>query len=280
MREQRVNRYVVGDVQGCSGELRRLLEAVNFDAALDQLWLVGDLVSRGPDSLGTVRLARELDCSCVTVLGNHDLSVLAQLLGNNPALVPGSTARELAAAPDANELLAWLRNRPLAHLEDGFLMVHAGLSPQWSIEDAMRLAAEAEHALRGPEHAAYLGHMYGDEPRLWDESLEGVARWRYIINCFSRLRYCHPTGQIDLREKRSPSQAGSDLLPWFALPQRRSASQEILFGHWSTLGQVHWPAYRVWGLDTGCVWGGRLTALKLPERRLVQVPSPGYRKIS
>ncbi len=279
MREQSVNCYVVGDIQGCSSELRRLLDAVRFDPSRDQLWLVGDLINRGPDSLGTLRLARELGSPCVALLGNHELSVLAQLLGDNPDLRPGRLARELAAAPDAAELLEWLRFRPLAHLDLGCLMIHAGLPPQWTVSDALRHAQQAQSLLQGPEHPAYLGGMYGDDPVCWSEELQGLARWRFIINCFTRLRYCSADGALALAEKRGPGQATANLLPWFALPGRRSQEQEILFGHWSTLGQVYWPAHRVWGLDTGCVWGGRLTALTLPDRRLIQAPSPGYRRI-
>lgn len=273
-----MNTYVLGDLQGCFDEFRSLLDAVRFDPGSDQLWLVGDLINRGPHSLDTLRLVKSLGESCIAVLGNHDLSVLAQLRSSRPPAKVGKTARRLADAEDGAELLDWLQTRPLAHFEHGYLMIHAGLPPQWHAEQALAMAAEVETVLRGRQAAEFLAHMYGDKPQQWHASLQGYSRLRFITNCLTRLRYCHADGRLALGEKLSPEQSNKGLVPWFALPGRQSRSQPILFGHWSTLGQIYWPKYRVWGLDTGCVWGGRLTALNLQTQRLIQAPSSGYKK--
>lgn len=273
-----MNTYVVGDVQGCADELERLLASVRFDPGQDRLWLLGDLINRGPKSLQTLRLARSLGQACTTILGNHDLSILAQSYdGRTPSRVK-KTAREIAAAPDGHELLDWLRHRPLAHRCERYLLIHAGLPPQWSVEQALGFADEVERALRGPDHVAFMDAMFGDRPDRWDASLEGIQRLRFITNCLTRLRFCTADGRLALAEKQSARQASKGLLPWFAVPGRASTDTTILFGHWSTLGQVYWPQYRVWGLDTGCVWGGRLTALHLESLRLIQAPSRGHKK--
>ena len=277
-----MNTYVVGDVQGCATELERLLDAVRFCPGQDQLILLGDLINRGPRSVDTLRLARSLGDSCRALLGNHDLSVLARLSMTDHGRPLNATAQEIAQAPDGEVLRDWLRNLPLAIDHPQALMIHAGLPPQWTRADALRLASEVETALRGPDHATFLRQMYGDEPDIWRESLDGYERLRFITNCLTRLRYCRPDGQLVLSEKLSPAQTArhgeEPLIPWFALAGRASAAQRILFGHWSTLGRVYWPEYRVWGLDTGCVWGGRLSALHLETWRLIQAPSDGHKK--
>lgn len=273
-----MNTYVLGDLQGCADELERLLEAVRFDPAQDRLWLVGDLINRGPKSLATLRLIHSLDHACVAVLGNHDLSVLARLCSSVPPAKLGQTARAIADAPDGEVLLHWLRHRPLAYRHEELLLIHAGLPPQWSVSQTLTLAAEVEAALRGPAHGDFFAAMYGDEPVYWQDSLSGQERLRYIVNCLTRLRYCHADGRLALQEKLGPGDTSTALMPWFTLPQRSSRDHTILFGHWSTLGQVYWPQHRVWGLDTGCVWGGRLTALHWQSQRLIQAPSPGHKK--
>ena len=186
------------------------------------------------------------------------------------------TLDELLAAEDRDELLDWLRHRPLLQEWPGWAMVHAGLPPQWDLPLARRMARQLEARLRGPRHGELLARMYGDEPSLWSPGLRGMARSRFAVNVFTRLRYCDPDGRLDLRGKGAPGSQPEPLLPWFAVPGRRSLDTEIVFGHWSTLGRVHWPEYRVWGLDTGAVWGGRLTALCLETRQLTQVDCSEY----
>ncbi|GAC1628181.1 MAG: symmetrical bis(5'-nucleosyl)-tetraphosphatase [Nevskia sp.] len=269
--------YAVGDVQGCLEALQRLLDRLAFDPARDRLWLSGDLVNRGPDSLGTLRFVRSLGAAAVTVLGNHDLHLLAVAHGGKPGR--RDTLTEVLAAPDRDELLDWLRARPLLHRSpDGrWQMLHAGLPPQWSIDDAEAHAREAEAALRGDDHGELLRRMYGDQPDQWDSALRGIPRLRFIINSFTRLRYCSLDGRIDPDSKGMPGSQPRGLVPWFAVPGRRSADQNILFGHWSTLGRVHWPEHRVWGLDTGCVWGAQLSALCLETGQVQAVDCAQYR---
>ncbi|MBL6749198.1 MAG: symmetrical bis(5'-nucleosyl)-tetraphosphatase [Nevskia sp.] len=271
--------FIVGDVQACLDPLRRLLDQVGFDPAGDRLWLVGDLVNRGPHSLQTLRFVRGLGSSAATVLGNHDLHLLAVAHGRRKGRL--DTLDELLAAPDRDELLDWLRRQPLLHEapSGAVAMIHAGLPPQWDLATARRCAEEVQAVLRGDGWTELLAQMYGDEPDTWDEGLAGMPRLRFIINCFTRLRFCTAGGRIELHSKGAPGSQPAGLLPWFAVPGRRSAQTTLLFGHWSTLGQVHWPEYRVYGLDTGAVWGARLTALRLEDGTLSSVPSPAYSPI-
>lgn len=271
-----MSHYVIGDLQGCFEPLQRLLERLNFDPAADQLWFAGDLVNRGPESLQVLRFLRGLGTSAVSVLGNHDLHLLARASGGRAGR--RDTLDALLAAPDRQELLDWLRHRPLLHEHEGWLLLHAGLPPQWNLAQARRAARQVEAILRGPDHARFLSSMYGDDPALWSPGLRGNRRHRFIVNAFTRLRYCDADGRMDLRPKGAPGSQPEGLMPWFAVPGRASRNAEILFGHWSTLGQVHWPEHRVWGLDTGAVWGGRLTALCLETRRLIQVECPEFRR--
>lgn len=271
-----MSHYVIGDLQGCFEPLQRLLERLNFDPAADQLWFAGDLVNRGPESLQVLRFLRGLGTTAVSVLGNHDLHLLARASGGRAGR--RDTLDALLAAPDRQELLDWLRHRPLMHEHEGWLLLHAGLPPQWNLAQARRAARQVEAILRGPDHARFLSSMYGDEPALWSPGLRGNRRHRFIVNAFTRLRYCDADGRMDLRPKGAPGSQPEGLMPWFAVPGRASRNAEILFGHWSTLGQVHWPEHRVWGLDTGAVWGGRLTALCLETRRLIQVECPEFRR--
>ncbi len=275
-----MNVYCIGDIQGCYAELARLLEACRFDPAQDQIIALGDLINRGPESLKTLQFLRSLGASFRTVLGNHDLSILARIYSGE-AIQLNPTARQIIDAPDAEELLLWLRHQALAiqhtHEDENILMIHAGLPPQWTIEQALQYAGEVESVLRGDDYLRYFSEMYGDEPALWSDELQGMPRLRFITNCLTRLRYCDINGHLALEHKSESGEilhaAGREWMPWFAVPQRASREQLILFGHWSRLQRCYWPAHRVWGLDTGCVWGGRLSALHLHSRRLIQAPA-------
>lgn len=271
-----MSHFAIGDVQGCYGALQRLLEQLRFDPARDRLWFAGDLVNRGPDSLRTLRFVRALGDRAICVLGNHDLHLLARARGGRGGR--RDTLDALLAAEDRDELLDWLRHRPLLHEWQGWALLHAGLPPQWDLPQARRAARQVEALLRGPEHPQLLSRMYGDQPAQWSTRLRGIARARFVINAYTRLRYCDAQGRFDAHAKGAPGSQPPGLLPWFAVPGRRSLDTEIVFGHWSTLGQVHWPEHRVWGLDTGAVWGGKLTALCLETRALSQVDCSEYRR--
>ena len=260
--------YAVGDIQGCHRALLKLLETAGFGDR-DVLWLTGDLVNRGPDSLAVLRFVRDLGERAVAVLGNHDLHLLAAAAAPDHRLRPKDTLAPVLAAPDGADLLDWLRHRPVLHHDAGldFTMVHAGLPPDWSIAEARARARELEAALAGPGYPEYLRTMYGDEPRRWRDDLEGPARLRFITNVFTRMRYWHPDTGLWLGDKGPPGTQPEGVVPWFALPGRASRGARIVFGHWSTL-QLHGPvspAHQVHPLDTGCLWGGRLTALRLED---------------
>jgi len=266
--------YAVGDVQGCRAALDRLLDRLRFDPAIDRLWLTGDLVRRGPDSLGVLRRVHGLGEAAVCVLGNHDLHLLAQAAGYGPGR--GREAAEVLAAADGPALLAWLQGLPLLHRDSavGASMVHAGLLPSWTLDQAGELAGEVEAVLRSGQATALYAQMYGNEPRAWSPTLEGWERLRVIVNAMTRLRYCDPAGQMELEEAGPPGSQDKGFVPWFEVPGRRSAGERIYFGHWSTLGLG--GAGGAQGLDTGCVWGGRLTAVQVddPGRPPVQVECP------
>lgn len=274
--------WVIGDIQGCYDELRRLLDQIGFDSARDRVWFTGDLVNRGPDSLATLRFVRSLGAAALTVLGNHDLHLLAVAAGSTPLRRGDVDLRQVFEADDRDELLDWLRCCPLLHHDAqlDLTLIHAGLPPEWDITLARRCAAEVEQVLRGPEYRELFEHMYGDQPRRWDAALEGWPRLRFIINCLARLRYCAPDGRLALEHKGAPGEQPDEALPWFALPQRRSRGARILFGHWSTLGRVGWEQHSVWGLDSGCVWGGALSALRVDAEpwQLTQLPCPAHRR--
>jgi len=254
--------YAIGDVQGCDAELGALLSTLKFSADRDVLWFVGDLVNRGPESLKVLRRIRALGEAAVVTLGNHDLHLLAVAYGS-ARLRDGDTLAEILAAPDRTALLDWLRERPLMH-EDRHLklcMVHAGLAPQWDMAQARACAQELEKALRR-EPAKLFDAMYGDQPDRWDDALEGAQRLRFIANCLTRLRYIDEEGRLALRVKRSPKKTQTrSLIPWFEARDARWRGPRIIFGHWSTLG--FFRNADVTGIDTGCVWGERLTALRL-----------------
>jgi bis(5'-nucleosyl)-tetraphosphatase (symmetrical) len=262
--------YAIGDVQGCFAELQSLLEKLHFDPAEDRLWLTGDLVNRGPRSLETLRFVRSLGDAAVAVLGNHDLHLLAVAQGVSRTK-HRDTFGDVLGAPDRDELLDWLRRRPLLHHEKGFYLIHAGLPPQWRVEEAERYAAEVEGFLRSGDYPEFFGRMYGDQPDRWSPFLSGWDRLRFITNCFTRLRFCEADGRVEFRQKGPPGSQPPHLLPWFAVPDRRSAGANIVFGHWSTLG--FYRENGVFCLDTGCLWGGELTALRLDrESPRISVP--------
>lgn len=270
--------YAIGDIQGCYDELMRLLERINFDPSQDRLWLAGDIVNRGPHSLETLRFVKQLGKRAVTVLGNHDLHLLALSQGNVKSKDKDHTLEPILRAKDRDELLEWLRYRPLVHhsAKLGFTLIHAGLPPQWNIQSALRLAGEVESALRGDTFRQFCLKMYGNRPLYWSEDLQGMDRLRFITNCFTRLRYCDAQGRLALKEKGAPGSQRSGFLPWFEVPGRASSNDRILFGHWSTLG--YWQGSNCWALDSGCLWGGQLTALQLRSKKppvLYQVDCPG-----
>jgi bis(5'-nucleosyl)-tetraphosphatase (symmetrical) len=264
--------YAIGDVQGCDEQLGALLASLKFSADRDRLWLVGDLVNRGPSSLKVLRRIRALGEAATVVLGNHDLHLLAVSLGK-ARVREGDTLDEILQAPDRSELLDWLITRPLMH-EDAAMnlcMVHAGLAPQWDLPLARECARDFERALqRNP--SKLFDSLYGDEPDRWDPALEGAGRLRFIVNCLTRMRYLDANGRLMLRAKGSPKKAQSkSLIPWFEAPDARWVGSRIIFGHWSTLG--FFRNANVIAIDTGCVWGDCLTALRLddPEAKPVQV---------
>ena len=271
-----MTRYAIGDVQGCDEELRALLARLKFSADRDRLWFVGDLVNRGPGSLATLRLVRALGDNAVVVLGNHDLHLLAVAYGGRRRR-RSDTLDAVLAAPDRESLLEWLRLRPLAHAEGHDLMVHAGLVPQWSAAMTLSLAAEVGSALvRDPR--TLLEQMYGDEPDRWDERLAGAERLRFIINVLTRLRLCTADGRVNIAIKGPPPPPPSPLRPWFEHRRRASRDVRVIFGHWSALGLVERAG--VIGLDTGCVWGGTLTAANLDvEGPPLSVPCSSYQRI-
>jgi bis(5'-nucleosyl)-tetraphosphatase (symmetrical) len=264
--------YAIGDVQGCYDELRALLERIGFDASRDRLWFVGDLVNRGPKSLAVLRFVRSLEENAVTVLGNHDLHLITQHEGFERKR-KDDTFTDVLGAPDAKDLVGWLRARPLMHVEGNWAMVHAGLLPQWTIDSAAARAKEVENALRAVNYRDFLQNMYGSKPERWEDSLASWDRLRVVVNAMTRMRFCSPEGVMEFKETGKEAPPG--FFPWYQT--RKQAERQIVFGHWSSAGLQLTP--RVAGLDTGCVWGGPLTALRLEDRWLAQVPSPGYQPI-
>lgn len=259
--------YAIGDVQGCFTALKSLLTAIAFRADRDRLWFVGDLVNRGPESLATLRFVRQLGGNAVTVLGNHDLHLLNVASGCRRAR-QDDTLDDILNAPDRESLLDWLRQQPLVHLEGEYLMVHAGLLPQWQADDAVKLAAEVELALRGTGFMDFMRGMYGDEPRTWSEELTGIDRLRVITNAMTRMRVCTAAGAMEFKFKSTPDKIPAGYFPWFDVPGRRSRDQVMVTGHWSALGLMMRPD--LLALDSGCLWGGALTAVRLEDREVFQ----------
>ncbi len=262
--------YLIGDLQGCCDAFDRLLAELDFSPSRDRLTVLGDLVNRGPASLPTLRRLRELGDAADALLGNHDLHLLAVAHGVRPEH-RNDTLGDILESPERDAWVDWIRQRPLALSREGWLCVHAGLPPQWDSAQALALAGEVQTMLRGPDLHDFLVVMYGNEPARWDDGLQGPDRWRFVINVLTRVRFCGADGTLDFKTKDSALQAPPGLMPWFEVPGRRSAGERIAFGHWSTLGLLNRPD--LLALDTGCVWGGRLTAVRVDggRRELTQV---------
>ncbi len=261
--------YAIGDLQGCWEPFRALLRRIDFNPARDRLWLAGDLVNRGPGSLEILRWVTEHQDAVTAVLGNHDLHLLAVAEGVEP-LKRSDTFDALLEASDRDALLTWLRARPLVVRDEQFLMVHAGLLPQWTTDDAVRLAGEVETVLQGSGRANYLRGMRGNLPDAWREELSGIERLRVLTNAFTRLRFCTKDGRMEFAHNEGPEERPAGFLPWFDAPQRASAGVTIVCGHWAALGLHMRP--NLLALDSGCVWGNALTAVRLEDRTVYQVP--------
>ena len=264
--------YLIGDIQGCDAPLARLLDRIGYSPSRDTLYLLGDLVNRGPASGAVVRRLMSLGDSARCLLGNHDLSLLAVAHGYR-APHRNDTMDDILGAPDRDAMLDWLRHRSMALHAHGILMVHGGVLPQWDCAQTLALAAEVEDVLRGARLTDFLAHMWGNQPDRWNDALEGADRLRVIVNALTRLRFCTPDGVMDLKAAGRPEQAPAGMLAWFDVPGRRSTGTTIAFGHWSTLGYLRRPD--LVSLDTGCIWGGCLSALRLADdgaHELVQEP--------
>ncbi len=269
--------YAIGDLQGCYDELQDLLNEINFDAGNDRLWFAGDLVNRGPKSLACLQFIIAHREQARTVLGNHDYHLLAVAAG---IIKPRrrDTLDEILKHPHRDQYLAWIRQQPLMLSDEPpkFHLIHAGLLPQWSIAQAAELAAEAEALLQGPRHHQFIQNLYGDQPDEWSPSLRGYERARCIINSFTRMRYIDAAGKINLTEKGAPGTQAKQLIPWYKHPHRQTAGQKIIFGHWSSVHSGNdrdFNRYNVYPLDTACLWGGKLTALRLEDETHFSVPS-------
>ncbi len=259
--------YAVGDIQGCLKPLKRLMECVNFNPAKDTLWVAGDMVNRGPESLETLRFLHGLGNSVVAVLGNHDLHLLAVAFDFRPA-GRSDTFHDILEAPDKDTLINWLRHQKLVHYDSslGFTMVHAGIPPQWTLGEALIYSAEVESVLQSSAIAGFLMNMYGDKPAKWSPKLSGYDRLRVITNYFTRMRFCKPGGKLELSSKQGANSHPPGFAPWFAHPKRKTANDPIVFGHWAALeGRVNTD--NIYALDTGCVWGGRLSMLRLEDKK-------------
>ncbi len=254
--------YAIGDVQGCYNELQELLQLIHFDSVTDRLWFAGDLVNRGPQSLEVLRFVKNLKNS-VVVLGNHDLHLLA-IANGHP--FKDHFLHDVLNAPDRDVLVNWLRQRPLLHYSPrkGYAMIHAGLPPQWTLHQAKRYAQEVEQALRGDKYVSFLEHLYGNKPLQWNRNLRGWSRLRFITNALTRIRFCNEEGVLDLTTRGEIGSQPKDYLPWYQIPNRASQKVKIIFGHWAALaGKAE--GVNVYALDTGCVWGGSLTAMRLED---------------
>jgi bis(5'-nucleosyl)-tetraphosphatase (symmetrical) len=262
--------YAIGDIQGCHAEFCQLLDLIAFAPATDRLWLVGDLVNRGPESLAVLREVRKLGDAATTVLGNHDFHLLTVAAGHRRPH-RSDTLDAILDAPDRDELVAWLAAQPLVVIEGERLLVHAGLLPPWTPATALMLSREVQAMLASDRAHEFLGVLYGDEPRQWSEELTGYDRLRVAVNACTRLRFCAADGTMEFREKRGPEHAPEGFLPWFAQPSRLSARMTVVCGHWSTHELLLAP--NVLMLDSGCLWGGTLTGVRLDDRQVLQVPS-------
>jgi len=258
--------YAIGDIQGCFEPLKQLLKKIQFNPNVDYLWFTGDLVNRGPHSLETVRFVKSLKNHAITVLGNHDMTLLAVATKAVPYDPKHHTFSDILKATDSTELINWLKQQPLIHHDSklGYTLVHAGLHPKWDLALATSLAKEVQTVIQGNNAVQFFEKMYGDEPDQWNPQLTGIDRLRFIVNCFTRLRFCNQDGQLDLVAKESAHLAPKGYFPWFAVPERANRNLKILFGHWAALeGKCSTP--NVFALDTGCVWGNCLTAMRLDD---------------
>jgi len=264
--------YAIGDLQGCFEPLQRLLQRIEFDPSRDHLWFAGDLVNRGPESLECLRFIRGLGHRATAVLGNHDLHLLAIWYGTANEK-KSDTLQDILDAPDCAELMDWLRHQPLVHLDEAqnWCMSHAGLPPMWSARKARRLSQDVEQVLQN-DCETFFKEMYGNQPDLWDNNLAGMDRLRVIVNYLTRMRFIDNDGRLDLITKESIGTQPAGFIPWFRHPERKAAKTRLLFGHWAAL-EGRADADNVWALDTGCVWGGQLTALRLDDQQLFSVPA-------
>lgn len=272
-----MGRYAIGDLQGCYLELLDLLDAINFDEGKDRLLFAGDLVNRGPDSLKALQFVKQLGDSALTVLGNHDLHLLAIANGQEKYMHAGDTFTDVLNASDKDELLSWLRQQPMLHRDSelDFTLVHAGVAPQWQLSQAVDYAQEVESCLRSDNFHEYFAHMYGNQPAQWSEKLRGWKRLRVITNYLTRLRFCDEQGHMVFKEKGIPGSQPSTALPWFELGGRKSRNDKIIFGHWAALRDYEqdYKRLKVYPIDMGCVWGGNLVALRLEDEKIFSVPS-------
>ena len=269
--------YWVGDLQGCDEPLGQLLDQVAFSTSRDRLYVLGDLVNRGPSSLAVLRRLSKMGSSVECVLGNHDLHLLALAAGaRQPSRT--DTLQDVLEASDRHTLLDWLQNQAIALFKEDVLMVHAGVLPQWSLSTTLELAHEIESVLRGPDAAEFFMNMYGNEPAQWHPSLKGMDRLRCALNAFTRLRFCSATGHMDFKVKENSAKAPEGFMPWFEVPHRQTIGTRIAFGHWSTLGAV--SQKDIWAMDTGCVWGGCLTAIQRDQidhaPQKIEIKCPPY----
>lgn len=260
--------YAIGDIQGCFAELQSLLASIEFDQTRDRLWFVGDLVNRGPQSLETLRYVKSLGTQATVVLGNHDLHLIMRSAGF------GREARDDTIAPileaeDSADIIDWLRAQPLFHVEGDYAMVHAGLLPQWSVQQAQELAVEASAALRADNYVEFLANMWGSKPAAWDDSHQGWDRLRVVINAMTRMRFCSTAGEMEFASKGRPDEPPEGYMPWFDVPARASQTHTIVCGHWSALGLRKQTG--LLAIDTGCLWGGELTAVRLEDRAVYQL---------
>jgi bis(5'-nucleosyl)-tetraphosphatase (symmetrical) len=261
--------YAIGDLQGCYSTLKQLLDLISFNAVRDRLWLVGDIVNRGPDSLATLRFAKDSGDTVTMVLGNHDLHLLMVAAGI-AKMNANDTLQPILDAPDREELLFWLRHQKLLHLDNDHVMVHAGLLPAWSVTQAAALAQEVECALRSENFQEVFVRLYGNRPNCWLDDLTGYERLRVIVNAMTRMRICSPNGKMKFSYKGNEQGVPDGYLPWFEAPKRASQESTVICGHWSALGlKVN---HNLIALDTGCLWGGSLTAIRLEDRKIFQVP--------
>lgn len=263
--------YAIGDVQGCFSELQSLLQQIEFNPTNDTLWFTGDLVNRGPKSLEVLRFVKSLGDRHIVVLGNHDLHLLA-ICYEGAKRYHDDTLEEILQAHDRHELIEWLRHCPLLHYDKtlDYYLVHAGLAPAWSGQKAKHLAQEVEEVLRGSEPQSFLKHMYGNQPNQWRDDLAGIERLRCIINYLTRVRFCYADGSLDLVYKGEMAGKPADLIPWFEVADRKNANEKIIIGHWAALGGKTNAPF-VYALDTGCVWGNALTAMRLEDEKRFSV---------